>query len=70
MSNTNCSNGSSKPFYSVDEVSKMFGVSPKSVYRLLYRGKLKSSRDLRHKMITWSSIQDFIAAANGNGGVA
>jgi excisionase family DNA binding protein len=54
-------NGSARVFYTVAEVSEMFGISRKSVYRLLERGLLQSSRALRHKMITKRSVELFIA---------
>ena len=55
-------------FLSVGEVSASFGVSPKSVYRLLERGLLKSSSALRHKLILKSSVDEFVAATVKNGG--
>jgi len=55
-------------FFSVLEVSEMFGISPKSVYRLLKRGLLKSSSALRHKRISKDSIESFIATTVNNGG--
>jgi len=62
-------NGSARCFYSVAEVSQMFGISQKSVYRLLERGLLKSSSALRHKMISEASIQEFVVTTMNNGGV-
>lgn len=62
-------NGSTRLFYSVVEVSEMFGISNKSVYRLLDRGLLKSSEALRHKMIPKRSIEEFINSTVNNGGV-
>lgn len=59
---------SSRMFLSVGEVSASFGVSPKSVYRLLERGLLKSSSALRHKLILKSSVDEFVAATVKNGG--
>ena len=55
-------------FVSVGEVSESFGVSPKSVYRLLERGLLKSSSALRHKLILKSSVDEFVATTVKNGG--
>lgn len=55
-------------FVSVGEVSASFGVSPKSVYRLLERDLLKSSSALRHKLILKISVDEFIAATVQNGG--
>ena len=60
-------NGSPRLFYSVGEVSEMFGISTKSVYRLLDRGLLKSSSALRHKRISRLSIDEFIAKTTNNG---
>ena len=60
-------NGSTREFYSVVEVSEMFGISEKSVYRLLVRGQLQSSNALRHKMIPRASIDEFIAKSTGGG---
>jgi len=61
-------NGSARVFYTVAEVSEMFGISRKSVYRLLDRGLLKSSSALRHKMISRSSVEGFLSTTS-NGGV-
>ncbi len=61
-------NGSPRLLYSVGEVSGMFGISAKSVYRLLDRGLLKSSSALRHKRISKASIDEFIAKTTGGGG--
>jgi transposase len=52
--------GSAALFYSVKEVSRQFGISTKSVYRLLERGLLTSSPALRKKMIPKASIDKFI----------
>jgi len=62
-------NGSTRMFYSVVEVSEMFGISTKSVYRLLARGLLQSSSALRHKRISRASIDAFVAATVNSGGV-
>lgn len=61
-------NGSVRMFYSVTEVSQLFGISTKSVYRLLARGLLKSSSALRHKKIPLASIEEFMAKTVNNGG--
>ncbi len=58
-----CLNGSPRLFYSVGEVGQMFGISTRSVYRLLDRGLLKSSNALRHRMISRASIEEFVAKA-------
>jgi excisionase family DNA binding protein len=63
------SNGSTRMFYSVVEVSEMFNISTKSVYRLLDRGLLKSSTALRHKRISRASIEEFMTTTVNNGGV-
>lgn len=55
-------------FYSVLEVSEMFGISQKSVYRLLARGLLTSSPALRHKRISKVSIDAFVSTASNGGG--
>jgi len=54
-------------FYSAAEVGAMFGVSTKTVYRLLDRGLLKSSSALRHKRISKASIDEFMAKTTGCG---
>lgn len=67
-----CINGSGRVervFYSVSEVSEMFNLNPKSVYRLLARGLLKSSSALRHKRISRDSIEEFMNITVNNGGV-
>jgi predicted DNA-binding protein YlxM (UPF0122 family) len=61
-------NGSSRMFYSVGEVAETFGISRKSVYRLLDRGLLQSSSALRHKMITKRSVEQFVANSSQKGG--
>ena len=53
---------SARLFFSVAEVAVMFGVSTKSVRRLLERGLLKSSNALRHKLSSRASVDAFIAA--------
>ena len=55
-------------FYSVSDVSEMFAISTKSVYRLLARGLLKSSSALRHKRISRASIEEFMNTTVNNGG--
>lgn len=67
MQNVNL-NGSARVFYTVAEVSEMFAISRKSVYRLLDRGLLKSSSALRHKLISRSSVEEFLSTTS-NGGV-
>lgn len=69
MSNVIMPKGSERVFYTVSEVAGMFGISQKSVYRLLYRGLLKSSSALRHKRITRASIEAFVDTTANNGGV-
>ncbi len=58
---------SEKEFYSVSEVAAKFGISQKSVYRLLDRGLLKASSALRKKMIPKASIVQFIATSFNGG---
>jgi excisionase family DNA binding protein len=60
-------NGSTRILFSVGEVAEMFGISNKSVYRLLDRGLLKSSSALQHKRISKASIDAFIAKTTGGG---
>jgi predicted DNA-binding protein YlxM (UPF0122 family) len=64
---TSSLNGSSRMFYSVGEVAETFGISRKSVYRLLDRGLLQSSSALRHKMITKRSVEQFLTVAEKGG---
>lgn len=59
MLNSN-QNTSHRAFYTVKEVSVLFNISTKSVYRLLARGHLKASSALRHKRISKASIDQFI----------
>ncbi len=59
---------SEKEFYSVSEVATRFGISQKSVYRMLERRLLVSSPALRKKMIPRASVDQFIATSF-NGGV-
>ena len=61
-------NGSERMFYSVSEVSEMFGVCQKTVYRLLDRGLVQASSALRHKRISKASIDQFIAGTCNGGG--
>jgi len=65
----NSLNGSTRMFYSVVEVAEMFGISRKSVYRLLDRGLLKSSGALRHKLISRRSVEEFLNTTTNDGGV-
>jgi len=58
---------SEKEFYSVSEVAAKFGISQKSVYRLLDRGLLKASSALRKKMIPKASVAQFIATSFNGG---
>lgn len=64
----NSLDGSPRMFYSVGEIAELFGISHKSVYRLLHRGLLKSSSALRHKMISRRSVEEF-QNTTSNGGV-
>lgn len=56
-----------KEFYSVSEVAGKFGISQKSVYRLLDRCLLKASPALRKKMIPRASVEAFIANSLNGG---
>jgi excisionase family DNA binding protein len=58
---------STRIFLSVEEVAQRFGVSRKTVYRLLDRGLLRSSNALRHKMILKASVDEFVAQTVQNG---
>lgn len=55
-------------FYSVPEVAESFGVCHKTVYRLLDRGLLQASDAFRHKRISRSSVEAFMAKSANNGG--
>ena len=46
--------------YSMRETSKIIGVNYQTVYRLLKRGKLRSSSALRTKLIPHSEIERFL----------
>ncbi|NBR87810.1 MAG: DNA-binding protein [Verrucomicrobia bacterium] len=58
---------SKRIFLSVEEVAQLFGLSKKTVYRLLDRGLLKSSNAVRHKMILRTSVDEFVAKTVNNG---
>jgi len=47
---------SAKLFFSVAEVAKLCGISRKSVYRQLERGRLTASSALRKKLIPRASL--------------
>lgn len=47
--------------YSVRETAEILGVSEISVYRLLERKLLRSSKALRHKLISRAEIERFLA---------
>jgi len=68
MSDNTHTTESAKVFFTVAEVASRFGISQKSVYRLLERGLLKSSNALRKKMISRASLETFIAASQQGGG--
>jgi excisionase family DNA binding protein len=46
--------------FSVGEVAVMLGVTPKSVYRLLQRGLLRSLKALRHHRIPRKEFERFL----------
>lgn len=48
--------------FSLQETADMLGLSYITVYRLVQRGKLKSSGPLRTKLITKAEIDRFLAA--------
>ena len=58
---------SKRIFLSVEEVAQIFGLSKKTVYRLVDRGLLRSSNAVRHKMILKASVDEFIAKTVNNG---
>ena len=58
---------SKRIFLSVEEVAQLFGLSKKTVYRLLDRGLLRSSNAVRHKMILKASVDEFVAKTVLNG---
>lgn len=58
---------SGKEFYSVSEVAVKFGISTKSVYRLLDRRLLAASPALRKKIIPRASVEQFIAKSLSGG---
>ena len=58
---------SKRIFLSVEEVAQLFGLSKKTVYRLLDRGLLRSSNAVRHKMILKASVDEFVAKTVNNG---
>jgi len=67
MTNDSVPNGSGRCFYTVSEVCKMLQVERKTVYRLIDRGLLKTSKAIRHKRISARSWDEFINTS-GNGG--
>lgn len=46
--------------FTVNETAQVLGLSPISVYRLIQRGKLKASGDLRTKLISKKAIEEFL----------
>ena len=46
--------------YTVKETAEILGISQATVYRLLYRGLLRSSLALRSKLIAKSEIERFL----------
>jgi predicted DNA-binding transcriptional regulator AlpA len=56
-----------REFFSVSDVAIKFGISRKSVYRLIERRLLSSSTALRRKMIPRVSIDAFITASQQGG---
>ena len=46
--------------YTTKETAKLLGTSPKTVYRLIERGLLKSSSALRHNRISRTEIERFL----------
>jgi excisionase family DNA binding protein len=48
--------------YTAEETAVLLKVSTKSVYRLVDRGLLKSSKALRHLRITHKSLEEFLVS--------
>jgi predicted DNA-binding protein YlxM (UPF0122 family) len=67
MNNITGSFEAGREFYSVSDVAMKFGISRKSVYRLIERRLLSSSNALRKKMISRASIDAFIKASQQGG---
>ena len=51
--------------YTTNETAEMLGLSPKTVYRLIERGLLKSVGALRHKRITRAEIDRILKTTPG-----
>ena len=49
-----------KLVYSTKESAEILGVSHKSVYRLIQRGRLRSMASLRHKRIPREELERFV----------
>jgi len=63
MSNTTAAQPLPRLGYNVRETAHIIGgVSEKTIYRLLLRGKLEAIPALRHKIITAESIQKFMGS--------
>ncbi len=45
--------------YSLRETSQVLGLTPSTVYRLIYRGILKPMPGLRHKRISKAQVHKF-----------
>jgi excisionase family DNA binding protein len=49
--------------FTAQETADLLGVSPETVYRLIKRGKLRSSNALRHKLIPRTEIERFLKSS-------
>lgn len=54
--------------YTSQEAAQMLAVTPKTIYRLVDRGLLKSSKALRHLRITRQSLEQFMVETSVEGG--
>ena len=54
------SKGQERLAFSVGEVASALGISKPTVYRLLQRGLLKTSKALRHKLVPRSELERFL----------
>lgn len=52
--------------YTLKETAEILGISQATVYRLLYRGLLRSSLALRSKLIAKSEIERFLKDTSGD----
>ena len=50
---------SNEKFYTVNEVSKILGVSTRTVYYYLYRGMLKGTKRYNRTLVKESDLENF-----------